>query len=138
MIPVLILLTLKYAYVSTLIKLIICMYNVCVCVCVMPFLLLCTVFFSVIVRNTLKGCQTEEAQNETVEVEKLSYAADAMQSVADSFRSLTLCEITSDPRATVSGSSKCITYPVILFLNCYSTANITWAKMIWVQICSKY
>jgi hypothetical protein len=65
-------------------------------------------FFLVIVRNTVKGCQTEEAQNETVEVEKLSYAADAMQSVAESFRNLTLHEITSDFKSTVSGTSKCI------------------------------
>jgi hypothetical protein len=95
-------------------------------------------FFSVIVRNKLKGCQTEEAQNETVEVEKLSYAADAMQSVAESFRSLNLREKKSDLRATVSGTSKCITDPVILFLNCYYTANTTWAKITWVQICFIY
>ena len=126
---------------STLIKLIICMYNVCVCVCVCVFYAIFIAvhsFFSVIVRNTLKGCQTEEGQNETVEVEKLSYAADAMQSVAESFRNLTLREITSDFRPTVSGTSKCISYPVILFLNCCYTANITWDKITLVQICSKY
>jgi len=95
-------------------------------------------FFSVIVRNTLKGCHTEEAQNKTVEVEKLSYAADAMQSVAESFKNLTLHEITSDFRSTVSGTSKYISYSVILFLNCYYTANITWTIIPWVQICSKY
>jgi len=80
-------------------------------------------FFSVIVRNTLEGCQNEEAQNETVEVEKLSYAADAMQSVAESFRNLTLREVTSDSKSPVSDTSKCLLYPVILFLNCYYTAN---------------
>jgi hypothetical protein len=76
-------------------------------------------FFLVIVRNTLKGCETEDAQNETVGVEKLSYAADAMQSVAESFRNLALHEITSDFKSPVSGTSKCILYPIIAFLNCY-------------------
>jgi hypothetical protein len=95
-------------------------------------------FFLVFVRSTLKGCETEEAQNETVEVEKLSYAADAMQSVAESFRNLARHEIASDFKSPVSGTSKCISYPVILFLNCYYTANITRAKITWVQVCSKY
>jgi len=107
------------------------------CVCVF-YAVAVHSFFSVIVRNTLKECQTKEAQNETVEVEKLSYAADAMQSVAESFRNLTLREITSDFRSTVSGTSKCISYSVTLFLNCYYTANITWAKITWVWVCCKY
>jgi hypothetical protein len=98
------------------------MYTVCVCYAIF---IAVNGFFLVIVRNTLKGCQ--EAQNETVEVEKLSYAADAMQSVAESFRNLTLREITSDFKSPVSGTSKCIPYPLILFLSCYYTANITWA-----------
>jgi hypothetical protein len=104
----------------------------------MPFFIAVHSFFPVIVRNTWKGCGSEEAQNETVEVEKLSYAADAMQSVAESFKNLALHEITSDFKSPVSGTSKCISYPVILFLNCYYTANITWAKITWVQIYSKY
>ena len=114
-----------------------CILCVCVCVCCAIFIAVHS-FFSVIVRDTLKGCQTEEAQNETVEVEKLSYAADAMQSVAESFRNLTLHEITPDFKSTVSVTSKCLLYPVILFLNCYYTANITWAKITWIRICSKY
>jgi hypothetical protein len=97
-------------------------------VCILPFLLLHN-FFLVIVRNTSKGNQTEEAQKETVDVEKLSYAADAMQSVAQSFRNLTLRDITSDFKSTVSGTSKFISNPVILFLRYYNTANITWAKI---------
>lgn len=100
----------------------------CVCVCFAIFIAVHS-SFSLIVRNTLKGCQTEEAQNETVEVEELSYAADAMQAVAESFRNLSLREITSDFKSTVSGTSKCISYPVILFLSCYHTANSTWAKI---------
>jgi hypothetical protein len=79
-------------------------------------------FFVVIIRDTSKGSQTEEGQHETVEVEKLSCAADAMHSVAESFRNMTVHDITSDLKTTASGTSKCISNPLILFLCCYDTA----------------
>jgi penicillin-binding protein-related factor A (putative recombinase) len=75
------------------------------CVCVVIFTATQN-FFLVIIRKILKGCQIEETQNETLEVEKLRGAADGMQSVAESFSKLTLHEITSDIKSTVSGTSK--------------------------------
>ena len=78
-------------------------YTVCVCVVIFTAT---QNFFLVIVRKTLKGCQIEETQNETLEVEKLRCAADGMQSVTESFSKLTLHEITSDIKSTVSGTSK--------------------------------
>jgi hypothetical protein len=63
-------------------------------------------FFFVNIRNALEGSQNKEAENETVEVENLSYAADVMQSVVESFKSLTLPDTPSDMKSIVHTTSK--------------------------------
>jgi hypothetical protein len=54
----------------------------------------------------LKRSQNGKAEGEAVEHEKLSSAADAMQSVVESFKSLTEHEMPSDIKSTMSVASK--------------------------------
>ncbi|PNF13637.1 hypothetical protein B7P43_G17289 [Cryptotermes secundus] len=56
-------------------------------------------------RNALKGSQNKEAENEIVDLENLSYTTDAMQSVVESFKSLSLHEMPSDMKSVMHTTS---------------------------------
>jgi hypothetical protein len=62
----------------------------------------------------LKGSQNKEAENEIVELENLSYATDAMQSIVESFKSLSLHETPSDMKSIMLTTSKYVSNLVIL------------------------
>lgn len=72
-----------------------------------------TLFF-VNIRNALKGSQKNEAENEIVDLENLSYTTDAMQSVVESFKSLSLHEMPSDMKSVMLTTSKYVSNLVIL------------------------
>lgn len=72
-----------------------------------------TLFFANI-RNALKGSQNREAENEIVDLENLSYTTDAMQSVVESFKSLSLHEMPSDMKSVMLTTSKYVSNLVIL------------------------
>lgn len=64
-----------------------------------------TLFF-VNVRNALKRSQNREAENEIVDLVNLSYTTDAMQSVVESFKNLSLHEMPSDTKSVMLTTSK--------------------------------
>jgi hypothetical protein len=74
-------------------------------------------FLFVTIRISLKRSQNGEAQGETVEHEKLSSAADAMQSVVESFKGLTRHERPSDIKSAMSAASKYVSNPVYSILS---------------------
>lgn len=72
-----------------------------------------TLFF-VNIRNASKGSENREAENEIVDLENLSYTTDAMQSVVESFKRLSLHEMPSDMKSVMLTTSKYVSNLVIL------------------------
>jgi hypothetical protein len=70
--------------------------------------------FFVRVRNALKRSQNKEAENDIVEFQNLSYATDAMQSIVESFKLLTLPEMPSDLKSFMYTTGECVSDLVIL------------------------